>query len=132
LNLAKKALVQLVENAVKYSPPSEPIIITARLIGRYVTTSVVDGGRGIDKSERCLIFAESYRGKRHRDVVYGTGMGLTIANMIVRAHGGSLRVATSVVEAWTRLRTLSRILQIWARSFSGIGQRVGRADLPCA
>jgi signal transduction histidine kinase len=92
LNLAKKALVQLVENAVRYSPRSEPIVITAELIGRYVTTSVVDRGRGIDKSERCLIFAKSYRGKRHH-VVHGTGMGLSIANMIVRAHGGTLRVA---------------------------------------
>jgi K+-sensing histidine kinase KdpD len=93
LNLAKKALVQLVENAIKYSPPSEPILITADLGGRYVTTSVVDQGTGIDKTEQCLIFAKSYRGQRHRDVVHGTGMGLSIANMIVRAHGGSLRVA---------------------------------------
>jgi two-component system sensor histidine kinase KdpD len=93
LNLAKKALVQLVENAAKYSARHEPIVITAELIGRYVATSVVDRGGGIDKSERCLIFAKSYRGKRHRHVVHGTGMGLSIANMIVRAHGGSLRVA---------------------------------------
>jgi two-component system sensor histidine kinase KdpD len=93
LNLAKKALVQLVENAVKYSPRHEPIVITAELIGRYVTTSVVDRGSGIDKSERCLIFAKSYRGKLHRHLVHGTGMGLSIANMIVRAHGGSLCVA---------------------------------------
>jgi hypothetical protein len=45
-------------------------------------------------SERCLIFAKSYRAKRHRHVVHGTGKGFCIANMIVRAHGGSLRVAS--------------------------------------
>jgi two-component system sensor histidine kinase KdpD len=94
LNCAKKALVQLLENAAKYSPRSEPIVITAELIGRFVTTSVVDRGGGIDKSERCLIFAKFYRGKRYRNVVHGTGMGLSIAKMIVRAHGGSLRVAS--------------------------------------
>src|SRR5277367_5777017 len=94
LNCAKKALVHLLENAAKYSPSSEPIVITAELIGRFVTISVADRGRGIDKSERCLIFAKSYRGKRYRNVTHGTGMGLFIAKMIVRAHGGSLRVAS--------------------------------------
>ena len=57
LNLAKKALVQLVENAVKYSPRHEPILIVAELVGHHVTISV-DRGSGIDKSERCLIFCE--------------------------------------------------------------------------
>jgi two-component system, OmpR family, sensor histidine kinase KdpD len=93
LSLAKKALVQLVENAIKYSSRHEPIVITAESNGRYVTTSVVDRGSGIDKSERYLIFVKSYRGNRHRHAVHGTGMGLSIANTIVRAHGGSLRVA---------------------------------------
>jgi len=94
LNCAKKALVQLLENAAKYSPNSEPIVITAELIGRFVAISVVDRGNGIDESERCLIFAKFYRGKRYRNVIHGTGMGLSIAKMIVRAHGGSLRVAS--------------------------------------
>lgn len=94
LNCAKKALVQLLENAAKYSPSCEPIVITAELIGRFVITSVVDRGGGIDKSERCLIFAKYYRGKRYRHIVHGTGMGLSIAKVIVRAHGGSLRVAS--------------------------------------
>jgi signal transduction histidine kinase len=47
LNLAKKALVQLVENAVKYSPRHEPIVITAELIGRYspATPGATEGHR---------------------------------------------------------------------------------------
>jgi two-component system, OmpR family, sensor histidine kinase KdpD len=44
LNLAKKALVELLENAAKYSPPDEPITITAELIGTFVMISVADRG----------------------------------------------------------------------------------------
>ena len=56
LRRAKKALVQLLENASKYSPPHEPITITARLNGHFVMTSVSDRGGGIDDSEQRLIF----------------------------------------------------------------------------
>lgn len=94
LNLAKKALVQLLENAAKYSLPDAPITITAELIGIFVTTSVADRGSGIEDSEQRLIFEKFYRGKYHRHVVQGTGMGLPIANAIIKAHGGSLRVTS--------------------------------------
>ena len=94
LNLAKKALVQLLENAAKYSPPDEPITIRSELIGTFVITSVADRGGGIEDSEQRLIFEKFYRGKYHRDVVQGTGMGLPIANAIIKAHGGSLRVTS--------------------------------------
>jgi two-component system sensor histidine kinase KdpD len=96
LNLAKKALVQLLENAAKskYSLPDAPITITAELIGTFVITSVADRGSGIEDSEQRLIFEKFYRGKYHRHVVQGTGLGLPIANAIIKAHGGSLRVTS--------------------------------------
>ena len=94
LQRAQTALVQLLENAIKYSPSDEPITVTANLAGRFVTISVTDRGSGIENSERKLIFERFYRGKKHRDVVLGTGMGLPIANAIIEAHGGVLRVAS--------------------------------------
>jgi two-component system sensor histidine kinase KdpD len=94
LKLAKKALMQLLENAIKYSPTDEPITVTAELNGKFVMTSVVDRGGGIDDSEQVLIFEKFYRGKDHRDLVQGTGMGLPIASAIIKAHGGSLRVTS--------------------------------------
>jgi two-component system, OmpR family, sensor histidine kinase KdpD len=94
LNLAKKALVQLLENAAKYSPPDEPITITAESLGTFVMTSVSDLGSGIRDSEQRLIFEKFYRGKDHPQVVQGTGMGLPIANAIIKAHGGSLSVTS--------------------------------------
>ena len=92
LNHVTKALVQLLENAIKYSPPDQPITITAELKGNFVITSVADRGSGVKKSEQKLIFQKSYRGKDTRHVVPGTGMGLCIANAIITAHGGSLIV----------------------------------------
>jgi len=93
LNRAKKALVQLLDNATKYSPADSPITITAELNANFVVISVVDRGDGVEDSEQGLIFERFYRGNHHRNVVQGTGMGLHIASAIIRAHGGSLSVA---------------------------------------
>ena len=92
LNRAKKALVQLLENAAKYSPFDSPITITAKVSRNFVVISVVDRGSGIEDSEQNLIFQRFYRGKHHRNVIQGTGMGLPIASAIITAHGGSLSV----------------------------------------
>jgi two-component system sensor histidine kinase KdpD len=94
LRLAKKALMQLLENAVKYSPVNEPITITAELSGEFVTTSVEDRCGGIDDAEQTLIFEKFYRGQHHRHRVEGTGLGLHIASAIIKAHGGSLCVTS--------------------------------------
>lgn len=93
LNRMRKVLVNLIENAIKYSPAHEPISITSELRGRYVITSITDRGGGIDDSEKTLIFRKFYRGRCHRNSIQGTGMGLAIAKAIVEAHGGSLTVA---------------------------------------
>jgi two-component system sensor histidine kinase KdpD len=92
LRLIKKALIQLLENASKYSPPDEPITVSVEISGDSVITSVADRGNGIDTREQHLIFNELYRGKDQRHLVPGTGMGLPIAKTIVEAHGGSLSV----------------------------------------
>ena len=96
LSMVKKALAQLLENASKYSPPEEPITVRVEMRGDFVVTSVVDRGVGIDAHEQDLIFDKFYRGKDHRHVFQGTGMGLPIAKAIVEAHGGSLSVTSSL------------------------------------
>jgi two-component system sensor histidine kinase KdpD len=96
LNRIQKALVQLLENAIKYSPREEAIVITAELNGHFVITSMADRGGGIHESELGLIFEKFYRGEDHRYAVQGTGMGLPIANAIIRAHGGSLTVTSQL------------------------------------
>ena len=91
---AREALVQLIENANQYSPPDQPITITAELNGNFVVTSVADRGSGIDDPEQALIFEKFYRGKDQRYSVQGTGMGLPIAKAIIEAHGGAMSLTS--------------------------------------
>ena len=91
---AREVLVQLIENASRYSPPDQPITITAEAAGDFVVTSVADRGFGIDDQEQALIFEKFYRGRDQRYSVEGTGMGLPIAKAIVEAHGGTISVTS--------------------------------------
>jgi two-component system sensor histidine kinase KdpD len=89
-----EVLKNLLENASKYSPPTEPITITAERRGTSIVTSVTDRGAGIDDLEQSLIFDKFYRGHDQRYKVQGTGMGLAIAKAIVEAHSGTISVTS--------------------------------------
>ncbi len=101
----KEVLVQLLENAAKYSPPESPIRITAEMQKAELQMqkkdtnfelSVADQGAGIDDMEQTLIFDKFYRGKNQRYRVQGTGMGLAIVKAIVEAHGGKITVTSQL------------------------------------
>jgi two-component system sensor histidine kinase KdpD len=94
----KEVLVQLLENAAKYSPPESPIRITAEMQKEDTSLelSVADQGAGIDDMEQTLIFDKFYRGKNQRYRVQGTGMGLAIVKAIVEAHGGKITVTSQL------------------------------------
>jgi two-component system sensor histidine kinase KdpD len=92
----KEVMVQLLENAAKYSAPESPIRITAELKGANLEVSVADQGAGIEDMEQVLIFDKFYRGKNQRYRVQGTGMGLAIARAIVEAHGGKIGVTSQL------------------------------------
>jgi len=96
LDRIAEVLVQLLENAAKYSPVETPITITAEPNGRMVNISVADRGPGIDDLEQALIFEKFYRGRDQRYRVQGTGMGLAIAKAIVEAHGGTIGVTSQL------------------------------------
>jgi len=91
-----EVLVQLLDNAAKYSPPQTPIQITAELRGRNLVTSVADQGPGIDDMEQSMIFEQFYRGRTQRTSVQGTGMGLAIARAIVELHGGTISLTSQL------------------------------------
>lgn len=88
--LLSLALRQLVDNALKYSPPGSPIGVVADLEGDRVVIRVHDRGPGIPQRERERVFDKFYRPSGSRERVPGTGMGLYIAREILRAHGGDL------------------------------------------
>jgi two-component system, OmpR family, sensor histidine kinase KdpD len=90
--LVRRALLQLLENARKYSPPDSPIEIRARTVEGRASISVMDRGPGIRPDELDKVFEKFYRGKRGTSkAVEGTGMGLAIAKGIIEAHGGNIR-----------------------------------------
>jgi two-component system sensor histidine kinase KdpD len=86
--LLSLALRQLIDNALKYSPPASPIRIAAGVEGERVVIRVHDRGPGIPQRERERVFDKFYR--RSGAGVPGTGLGLYIAREILRAHGGDL------------------------------------------
>ncbi len=95
-NRIKDVLVRLIENANAYTPPEQPITITAETQAGRVVTSVADRGPGIEEMELNLIFDKFYRGRDQRYIVQGTGMGLPIAKAILEAHGGTIGVTSQL------------------------------------
>jgi two-component system sensor histidine kinase KdpD len=96
LELISTVVLQLLENAAKYSPPEAPIHISAEKSGDQVVVSIADCGPGIDEMEQSLIFDKFYRGRDQRYSVQGTGMGLAIAKAVVEAHGGSITLTSQL------------------------------------
>lgn len=85
-----QVLVNLVDNALKYSPPTSPIEIRAQRFGADLEISVADWGIGIPTDDLDRVFDKFYRVQRP-DSVSGTGLGLSISKGIIEAHGGSIR-----------------------------------------
>jgi two-component system sensor histidine kinase KdpD len=92
-DLIQMVIAHLIDNALKYSPPSNPISVGARSEKKKVIVYVVDRGPGITEDEQPRIFEKFYRGKSDRNLK-GTGMGLAIAREIIRAHGEEIWVTS--------------------------------------
>jgi signal transduction histidine kinase len=87
------ALRNLLDNAMKYSPDSSPVRVAVTALNGTVAVSIEDQGPGVSAQERREIFRKFTRGTAARNRnVKGTGIGLTMANQIVKAHGGRLEL----------------------------------------
>jgi two-component system sensor histidine kinase KdpD len=85
--LVERVLVNVIDNALKYSPASTPIEITAHIAGAFLEINVADRGTGVPPEDMGRIFDKFYRVQRP-DNVSGTGLGLSISKGIVQAHDG--------------------------------------------
>jgi two-component system sensor histidine kinase KdpD len=89
------ALRQIVDNAIRYSPPGSPLSIRAESRDGNISIGVVDRGPGIPEREQGRIFERFYRAQQTPPHVTGSGMGLAICREILHAHGGEISVESS-------------------------------------
>lgn len=88
-----QVLVNLITNALKFSPPGKEVVISAIRTAPNVTFNVRDFGRGIPKDMQDKIF-ERFSQVRSDDSKAGLGLGLPICKSLVNMHGGAIRVAS--------------------------------------
>jgi signal transduction histidine kinase len=90
------AIENLLDNAIKYSPPESEVSIHIRSAGNEARVEVSDQGIGIEKSDIPRIFDPFYRGRRgDMESVKGTGLGLALVKAAAEAHGGAVEVASA-------------------------------------
>ncbi|MEU6393180.1 sensor histidine kinase KdpD [Streptomyces sp. NPDC046939] len=87
--LLERAVANIVENAVKYSPPDQPVLVSASTLGERLELRVVDRGPGVPDEAKERIFAPF---QRHGDAPRGAGvgLGLAVARGFAEAMGGTL------------------------------------------
>ncbi|HSB70569.1 MAG TPA: sensor histidine kinase KdpD [Candidatus Methylomirabilis sp.] len=86
--LVEQVLINLLENAIKYTPSGSEIELTARMDAGMVTVGVADRGSGIPPGDEGRVFEKFYRGRSGAS--RGAGLGLAICRGIVEAHGGRI------------------------------------------
>jgi two-component system sensor histidine kinase KdpD len=92
--LVQQALVQIFDNAAKYSPPESDIEISARSRDEVLAITVSDRGTGLTADEREKMWNRFFRSDRHATVISGSGLGLWIASAFVAANGGTVTAAS--------------------------------------
>ncbi len=92
-----QVVVNLVHNAVKFSPDGGAVVVSARAVQDEVVTSVQDHGVGVPKAAQERIFERFYKvdRARSRGEAGGTGLGLAIARHVIEQHGGRIWVEST-------------------------------------
>ncbi len=94
--LLEQAVVNLLDNAIKYSEPGDEVLLTGRVLPGEVVIAVSDHGCGIDQDHLPRLFERFYRVDKARSrKLGGTGLGLSIVKHIVQAHGRRVSVAST-------------------------------------
>jgi two-component system sensor histidine kinase KdpD len=100
--LIKLAIKQLLDNALKYSPPGSPVRICVQTGNSAVHVDITDYGAGISAYDQRQIFQRFYRAPSAQTIP-GSGLGLSIAQRIIQAHRGDLTVASRPGETTFRI-----------------------------
>lgn len=88
----EQVLMNLINNAVKYSQESRTVIIKTMKLDKYLRVSITDFGVGLSHEQRKRIFERFYRVEDKKNMTSGLGMGLYISAEIIRNHNGTIGV----------------------------------------
>lgn len=94
----RQVLVNLLDNAVKYSPPGGTIAIELLQDGKNAFVNIIDQGPGISAEDLENVKVKFYKGK---GAVRGSGIGLAVVDEILTAHGGSLQLQSTLGQGTT-------------------------------
>lgn len=103
--MIEQCLVNIIGNAVKYSPGKDCVLVEVTTEGKYACVRVRDYGVGIPKRELSKVFGRFYRASTSSGIP-GTGIGLNLAEMIVNRHKGRISAQSTVGEGTTILLQL--------------------------
>ena len=99
VTLLEQALINLIDNAIKYSDEEKVVRVVASKTANAITISVADEGAGIEERHLSRLFERFYRVDKARSrKLGGTGLGLAIVKHISAAHGGSVNVTSRIGE----------------------------------
>jgi len=90
----EQVIINLISNAIKYSPTAHEVVISCLAVYEKAIVSVQDFGEGIPEDEQRLIFERFYRVKNMASHISGLGIGLYISNEIINRHHGKLSVSS--------------------------------------
>lgn len=90
----EQVLINLVHNAIKFTPPKGSVHLRAWRQGPGIQLEVADTGVGMDPSEASRVFERFYKVDKGRNRAAGTGLGLAVARHIIELHGGHLQVVS--------------------------------------
>lgn len=94
--LIYEVILNLVENAIKYTPNGGSVTVKSREIDDNVEVSVTDTGEGIPQEEVDKVWNKFYRGKKHDQCTKGSGLGLYLSKYFIQLHGGEVFLITQV------------------------------------
>ena len=97
----EQVLMNMINNAVKYSPTSKDVILDVKKVDNNVRISVTDFGIGLSPEQQDKIFERFYRVDDKNFMVSGLGMGLYISKEIIKNHRGSIGVVSQINEGAT-------------------------------
>jgi two-component system sensor histidine kinase KdpD len=92
--LMEQVLVNLLDNAMKFSPAGSPLEIGSRATPGQAILTITDRGLGLESGEEERIFEKLYRGSRS-STAPGAGLGLAICRGIIQAHGGTIKAESA-------------------------------------